>query len=282
MPEAQYGRLSLWRDTAGLAEAQARQRVARLELRGGSSDEVEIRSTYLDLLGIAPGERVLEVGCGSGIVLRDIARRVVPNGAAIGVDPSAALLRVARELAGEAGVADVVDLREADGRSLPFGEGEFDAVLAATVLSHVPDAGRAVTEMIRVTRAGGRVAVYDIDGDSMILSHPDRSFTRRITTAHSDRSLVDSWLMRRLPGLFSDAGLRNIRVRAFTPLERDPRGFYATIIEQSAEAAARDGLVSEEEKQRWLDQLHAEQAAGRFLAGLTHLFVYATVPQRPI
>src|SRR5262249_61639350 len=100
------GAESLWRDTAAANDEQARDLAARLEHRARAADEVDARETYLSLLGIAAGERVLDVGCGSGAITREIARRVGKHGLAIGIDPSPALLTVARELAREAGVQD--------------------------------------------------------------------------------------------------------------------------------------------------------------------------------
>ena len=100
----EYGRQSLWRDTAGL-DATSRELAGRLELRAKSQDEIEARAAYLDLLGVKAGERVLDIGCGSGVVTRDIARRVGPAGRAVGIDPSPQFLVVARELAQAAGSA---------------------------------------------------------------------------------------------------------------------------------------------------------------------------------
>ena len=280
MSEQQYGQLSYWRDTAGLDATVGRERADGLELRGRLADEIETRAAYLDLLGIAPGQRVLEVGCGSGVVLRDLARRVGPGGRAVGVDASPALLEIARGLAAEAGLSGPIELREGDARALPFGDREFDAVLAVTVLSHVPEGERAIPELVRVARPGGRVGVFDIDGDGFIIAHPDRALTRRIVAARSDQSLVDGWLGRRLPGLFAEAGLREVGLRAFTTFGREPKGFYGTLAERAAGIALEVGAISEDECRRWLEQLHAEQAAGRFVAGVTHLFVWGTVGER--
>ena len=84
----QYGRYSSFRDPQGMSERTARERAGALEQRAQAPDELAVRATYLDLLAIAAGERVLDVGCGSGVVLRDLARRVAPTGVAVGVDPS--------------------------------------------------------------------------------------------------------------------------------------------------------------------------------------------------
>jgi ubiquinone/menaquinone biosynthesis C-methylase UbiE len=278
MTEHEYGRLDQWKDSASMDEATVRDNAARLELRAQSEDERAARAAYLELLGIAPGERVLEVGCGSGAVLRDVARRVAPDGVAVGLDPSALFLIVARELAERDGVADQTDFKEGDARSLPFADAEFDVVLAVTALSHVPNGDSAIPEMVRVTRPGGRVGVFDLDTDAFLVSHPDRTLTRRIIAAGSDHGTANGWIGRRLPGLLVEAGLDDVRVRGFASLEREVDGFYATVAERRSERAVQAGAIGAEERQRWLDQLHAEQAAGRFLAGQLHIFAWGIRP----
>lgn len=82
------------------------------------------RAEYLDLLGLQPGQRVLDVGCGSGVVTRDMARRVSPSGRAVGVDPSGEFLTIARDLARADGLAGVAEFREGSALALPFGDAE--------------------------------------------------------------------------------------------------------------------------------------------------------------
>ena len=273
-----YGRLDWWRQTEQAAEAEVRSQAERIELRGRNADEVATRAAYLDLLGIRLGERVLEVGCGSGVVLREVARRVGASGRAVGLDNSAAFLRVARELAEREGVAEQIELREGDARAMPLPDGEFDAALAATTLAHVPEGERAIPEMARVVRPGGQVAVLERDLDSFIVTHPDRELTRRIVHAGCDYATVDGLLARRVPGLLSMAGLEAIQVRAFTTLERNPDSYYGALCRRRADDALRAGVISEEEARRWLEQLEAEQEGGRFLAGITQLFAWGTRP----
>ena len=107
----------------------------------------------------------------------------------MGLDPSVEFLTIARELAREARLDVVVEFREGSALALPFADGEFDVALAATVLVHVPGAAAAVPEMARVVRSGGRVGIFDFDGDSLVISHPDRALTRRIVAAFSDATL---------------------------------------------------------------------------------------------
>jgi FkbM family methyltransferase len=258
-------------------EASVRDLAQLLEVRGRGDDQAAIRETYLDLLGIAPGEHVLDVGCGTGVVARAVARLVGPNGRVVCCDPSPVMLAVAREIAQREGLLDPIEFRIGDARELTFAESTFDVVLAVTTLSHTTDAERALPALVRVTRPGGRIGILDIDTPSWIIAHPDRDLTRRIGVAAA-MIATDGWLGRRLPGLLESAGVEDVRVRAFTPIERDSSGFYARQAEIWATAAATSGAISEEERDRWVSALHAEQAANRFLAGLTHLFIWGRRP----
>jgi SAM-dependent methyltransferase len=279
MSSTDYGRLSLFRDPASLGGERARELAFRnLESRGKSPDEMAARAEYLDLLGLQPGQRVLDVGCGSGVVTRDMARRVSPSGRAVGIDPSVEFLTIARDLARQDGLDGVAEFREGSALAIPFGDGEFDVALAATVLVHVPGGDSAVPEMARVVRPGGRVGIFEFDGDSLLISHPDRTLTRRIVAALSDHAAVDGWLVRRLPGLLTQAGLTHVAARAFLPLEREPDGFYARAAVRAAEVAAQTGAITEAERERWLAELRAEQAAGNVLGGRVHIFCWGIKP----
>lgn len=274
MVPAVPGGLDRWSDPAALAADPARSQILQLETRAKTPDEITIRAAYLDLLGIRPGDVVLDVGCGSGVVARELAKRVGPRGRTVGVDPSPVFLEVGRELAEQTGPSGSLELRLGDARSLPCADGEFDAVVAATVLTHIPDGERAIPEMARVTKPGGRVGVFDRDLDSLIIGHPDRTLTQRIILAFADHGAANAKLTRRLPDLLGAAGLEQVQLRAFTMLDRDPDGFFATTAEYRAEVAALAGAITSEERDRWLAQFRQEREAGRFLAGLTYFFAW--------
>ena len=274
----EYGRQSLWRDTAAADAATARDLARRLELRATAEDEIDARRAYLDLLGVSAGDRALDVGCGSGVVTRELARRVGAQGRAVGVDPSPSLLGVARQLAQEQGLGDRVEFHEGSALRAPFPDASFDVVVCVTVLSHVPGGERAIPELARLLRPGGRLGVFDLDTDMTTVTHPDRALTRRIVAAASDATAVDGWLVRRLPTIFGQAGLEDVRVRGFFPLETAPRSFYAELADRCAEAALKAGAITEAERDGWLQALNAERARGPVLAGRLHIFVWARKP----
>ena len=264
--------------TITTAEAARVRELARLlELRGQSEAQASIRAAYLDLLQIAPGEKVLDVGCGTGVVTRAVARRVAPTGRVVGIDPSPTMLAVAREIAEREGVAEQIEFRVGDARALSVDDAAFDIVLAITALSHTTDAERAIPELLRAVRPGGRVGIFDIDPESWMVCHPDRALTRRISAAATD-AVTNGWLARRLPGLLESVGVQDVRVRAFTPVERDPTGFFATQAPMRANQAVLAGAISENECESWLAALRAEQAANRFLIGQINLFIWGRRP----
>ena len=263
-----------WNETAitVAAETQVRELARLLEIRGRGTDQVAVRNAYLDELHIGSGARVLDAGCGPGVVTREVARRVGQSGRVIGLGSSPTMLTVAREIAEQEGVQEPIEFRIGDVRNLPFDTAGFDVVLAITALSHSTGAEEAIPGMFRVLRPGGRIGILDLDTTSWVISRPDRELTLRIV-AMGATIATDGWLARRLPELLQAAGFDDVRVRAFTPLERDPGGFYARNAERWAEAALRAGAISEAEWRRWLADLSVEQRKGRYFAGLTHLFV---------
>jgi SAM-dependent methyltransferase len=115
-----------------------------------------------DRLGLATGERVLDMGCGAGRHAFEMYRR---GADVIAFDMDADELAGVKELfvamqeAGEVPVGAEADVKQGDALSLPFADGEFDRVIAAEVLEHIPDDEVAIAELVRVLRPGGSIAV---------------------------------------------------------------------------------------------------------------------------
>ncbi len=107
----------------------------------------------LDAARVGPGQRVLDVACGTGILARHAAARVGPSGSVAGVDPGHGMLAVAREK------APGIDWRHGTAESLPFPDDAFDAVASQFGMMFFTDRPRSVREMTRVLAPGGRLAV---------------------------------------------------------------------------------------------------------------------------
>ena len=130
--------------------------VSILEGRGQSSYLGVVRA-LLDVVRVQPGEVILEVGPGSGVVLRELARRTTGANRLIGVDINPYLLREAAALTKREGLADMVTFQEGSAEALPLAANSVDVALSCTVMEE-GDADRMLAELVRVTRPGGRVA----------------------------------------------------------------------------------------------------------------------------
>jgi len=129
--------------------------VASLEERGRSGYIAVVRG-LLDALAIRPGETVLEVGCGSGVIMRELARRTAGANRLIGRDINTYLLREARALARRAGLLDHIDFGEGRAEALPLPDAAVDVALSSTVFE---EGDADLAEIVRVTRPGGRIGI---------------------------------------------------------------------------------------------------------------------------
>jgi SAM-dependent methyltransferase len=241
-----------------------------LEARGKQPGQAQLRRGFLSLVGIRSGMRVLDVGCGTGVVTRDVAARVGTRGAAVGVDPSRALLAVARRQRRAEGPGDGQTFRHGDGLALPFPRASFDIALAVTVLLHVPAGDGILQEMIRVTRPGGRVAVLDQDFGTFVLDVPDRALTRRIVDGHAERFYAEPWSGRTLVRRLRLAGLRRVSSRAFVVVDRVYDDYVRSILERRVELATRWRIVTAAEGRRWLRSAETAASQGDFFMSLNY------------
>lgn len=132
--------------------------VAWLFLRGR---EGAFRERILERARLAPGESVLDVGCGTGTLAIRAARHVGPTGAVHGIDPSPEMIARARKKAAREKVA--ASFETAVVQTLPFPDAQFDAVFATLMLHHLPRPAReaALREIRRVLKPGGRLVIVD-------------------------------------------------------------------------------------------------------------------------
>lgn len=115
--------------------------------------------------GLRPGQRALDVACGTGELSLIMARQVAPQGRVIGIDFSPEMLSVGREKISRTRYRDIIDLRYGDALNLSFDDNSFECVASGFALRNFTDIRRALTEMYRVVKPGGRVVTLE-------LSHP--------------------------------------------------------------------------------------------------------------
>ena len=250
-------------------------RARAIEATYATPDVVAQRKFTLELLGLQPGEHVLDVGSGPGYLLSEMGAAVGENGAVHGVDASSAMNAIASRRTAD---QPWVHIDEGDVLELPYADGTFDAAVSVQVYEYVADMPRALSELRRVLRPGGRALIVDTDWDSLVWHTSDRELHRRIAAAW-DEHLVHPHLPTVLARLLRGAGLtvtaQHVHVLFNGELNDD--AFSARSMRSIAEYVPGRQGVTETDVAAWLADLRARSDAGEYFFSLNRYAVMATV-----
>ena len=230
------------------------------------------KSALTDALRLKRGAHVLDIGCGMGADALDLADRVGPHGLVTGVDFSEVLIAEAIRRCSPNVPAT---FEVGDAQALRFPQHTFDAVRSERMLMHVPDAQRALSEMARVLRPGGRMAVQDFDWETQFCDSPYNDTTRKIALSFCD-SMKIGWIGRRLPRLFREAGMVDVAV-SFQTLTVT-YDFLQLLLGGHVAGAVSSGVLSEQEADLWWTNLAQAEDEGTFLYGFTAFILSGTKP----
>jgi SAM-dependent methyltransferase len=222
-------------------------------------------SPLVDAARLTPGERALDVACGTGVVARVAAERVGPAGHVIGIDLNAGMIRVARSLPPPSGAP--IEWFERSALDLGLADASVDAVLCQQGLQFFPDKARAMREMRRVLRRGGRLALSVWNGVGLYNSAVGAALARVLDADTAERFLAS----RRAPSehevrrLALEAGFAAVDVRVSRLEIRLPRvdrfvldhlaatPVAAVLAAAEPEARQRIGTSVAEQLQRFMD-----------------------------
>ena len=260
------------------AQADPMRIIESLEVRGRTPAQARLRRRFLRFVPVRAGAHVLEVGCGTGVIVRDLAGIVGPRGRVVGIDRSRFLVDAARQLCRAHPARLRMAFRVADGARLPFRADRFDATLAVTVVLHVADPLAVVEEMARITRPGGRVGLQDQDFGTVVCAHPDRALTARILDGVAGRIYEEPFSGRRLPGLLHAAGLEHVRLLPDVYHDTTLAPYTEGFLTRRAENAVRFGIVDEATAQGWLDGFATMLERGAFVFSTNY---YGAVGVKP-
>ncbi len=236
--------------------------IASVQQRLAACQEMAARRhAVLQELNPRRGERVLEVGCGAGLLLRDIGLALGPHGLAAGVDISPDQIAAAtRECAGVPAVKPMV----CDIRKLGYPDSVFDAAVAVQVVEYIEDAPGALAELRRVLKPGGRFLCLATNWDSAFWHGPAVGLTAEIAGAWDGHAAWPN-LPARLPPMLARSGFASIRtlpVPVVNPNLHENTFAYWIARLMAAYAAAQG--VPRERAAEWLAALDAAEVEGEF------------------
>lgn len=167
-------------------------------------DIVEQRRVLLDALALRPGERVLDLGVGPGLLAAQMAEAVGAEGSVHGIDVSPSMLAMAAARHRAPGSGPVA-VSPGDVGDLRFADASFDVAVCTQVYEYVAEMPQALAEARRVLRPGGRIAIIDTDWDSIVWRSDDDALMGRVMSVW-DEHLAHPGLPRLLPELLAAAG----------------------------------------------------------------------------
>jgi ubiquinone/menaquinone biosynthesis C-methylase UbiE len=237
---------------------------ARFEARGKHPAFANMLREYLDAMQIAPAATVLDMGCGTGLAARAIASHSGFRGSVTGIDLSAHLVAVASRLAGDEGVSQRVTFQSGDVRRMPFADASFDAVVAHTLISHVPGPLTVLKEAARVLKPGGMMAVFDGDYGSLTFDQPDEAKAVADDAKLIRAVVANPRVMGQMPRLLRDAGLALTASFSHVLAEVGSAGFWLSGIDTFQRLLPLAGAMSDAEAAAWAAAQHAASDAGVF------------------
>jgi ubiquinone/menaquinone biosynthesis C-methylase UbiE len=264
----------VWSSVAEL-ESEAQTRLADvLEIRGANAGQRAMRREFLTSIPFPPRARVLEIGCGTGVLTRQLAAlRDVRE--VVGIDSAPSLLARARELSSN---LPAISYQQADARALPFEAASFDVVVFDSVLCHIPCPERALAEARRVMRAGACLAIFDGDYATTTVALGDHDPLQSCVDAMMSTSVNDRWLVRRLPMLLRAANFEIESMRGHSYVETSQADYLLTVVDRGADGLCAAGHFSQAAAAALKAEARERIEQGRFFGHIAYVSVIARAP----
>jgi SAM-dependent methyltransferase len=231
-------------------------------------ESVQLRERSYSLLQAGPGSRVVDVGCGSGTAVAELA---AIGSDAVGIDAAEEAVAFAREH--HPGCRFDVG----DAQRLPFADGSLDGYRAEKLYHALDDPDKACAEARRVLAPGGRIVLVGQDWEFFAVESDDPVLTTTIVTS-SATGIAHGRVARRYRNLLLDTGFDDVSCEARTTVLTDPALVLPTLT-RLAEGTARAGAVTEAQAEAWLDDQRRRADRDRLLVAIP---LFLAAGRRPV
>jgi len=227
----------------------------------------------LEPAALAPGQTVVDYGCGPGGLAVELARRVAPNGRVHGVDLNKAFLERARARAKRDGVEALIDWHHTDGGRIPLDTDSADRLVCKNVMEYVPDVAATLAEFHRVVKPGGVAHVIDSDWGLLVVEPLGAERVAELFEA-AKPAYRTPLIGRKLWGAMRAAGFSDVKVKILA--SADTKGLMTPIVFNMLGYARDSGRLSQASRDALVADLKKSLADGTFLLILPQFLVTGT------
>jgi len=234
----------------------------------------EIKLHTFDIMEISDGQKILDMGCGTGDDALAISKMVGKSGKIVGIDVNSEAIQTAQ---GKVSPENSnIEFICQSGEELKFKDNYFDSCRSDRVFQHLKNNSRALSEMVRVTKPGGKIVIMDPDWGTSMINSSNKKVTRTILNTLTD-SMQNGWMGRNLFTLFKKQNLKNV---AAEPIVFNSYDFktakYLFMLDNMIEKATTNNEITEGEAKEWLQELEEKDKQGLFYAGMVGFIVTGT------
>ncbi|MGK9236488.1 methyltransferase domain-containing protein [Inquilinus limosus] len=241
---------------------------ARLEARKQHPLFLRAIDDYMDALALAGPESILDLGCGTGVAARVIARRPEIAGPITAIDISGDLVARGRHAAEAEGLGGRIDFRVGDAHGLlDFADGAFDVVVMHTLISHVAEPATVLAEARRLLRPGGRLVVFDGDYASTTFATDAEDGGAATDRIVQEALIAHPRVMRAMPRLLAGGGFALRWSRGWLAMDIGRADFTAPGLPSLRVLLPRTGAMTQSEADAYVDGLERASAENRFFGG---------------
>jgi len=234
------------------------------------SDVQPLKDKTISALNVRSGEKYVDIGCGKGVDAIRIAEMSGPTGLVMGIALKDSALQSARGLAMEKGMESWVQFIKADACNLPLADEQFDGCNCERVLQHLSDPFRAVREMSRVLKHGGRVVLMDTDWSTFAIDCDDMEIVINCEMKFRKNSTSG----RRLFAFARSAGIFDIQVTTSTKYFTDlAYADYVCGIAAMIRNAVIRGVIEIAAGEKLVNELISKDQKKQFFAMVTGVLV---------
>ena len=224
-----------------------------IELNYQTPEIVRQRIQTLEALALRAGEHILDAGCGTGLLVRDMSSTIGSRGRITGVDFSNDMLEVAKKRCSE---LTNIELQQGSVTQLDFADNSFDAASCIQTLLYVDQVETALSELHRVLKPGGRVAIIETDWRGVVLNSFDEVMTRKILDAW-DAAVSSPNLPVKLTPLLKKLNFSAIKITPIPILNTSYSdvNFSSGMLEYFSSYAVKNKIVTKDEATLWMTQI---------------------------